>query len=503
MPPSLPALTLRMKLLFLTSLLVVLTVLLLAGLLHRSTRRMVTEETWKRGMVAARLFGATNLNHLKSYYSLAIVQNAKAAKRENDLQYLIVYDKEGRIVAHTERDDPASLTNQTLDQESVAATSPLYRELDGFDGHATPSPAVLDISVPILTSEAPGKWGTVRLGIATTSLSQALQTTQIRILQIGLLVLALGILGSVVLAARITNPISKLVEGSLKAAGGDLSQQIRIRTGDELEGLAANFNYMIREIRRQQDERVRAEKLAAVGYMVNTIVHDCRTPMTVIKGFASVLREFRLPPDQQKECLDFIDFELERMERMIEEVLEFATNKKSQIKLATCSLNAFLEGCGREVAALFRSTTVELEQALGEDAWVQIDQDRLRRAILNIAANAKEAFQNSGVFRISTEATNGKVRICLSDTAGGIPENLREKLFDPFFTHGKTSGFGLGMSITKRIVEDHAGTISLESQVGVGTRFAIELPVAQETSEPGALKASVAAATAASARTDL
>src|SRR5206468_12387938 len=126
---------------------------------------------------------------------------------------------------------------------------------------------------------------------------------------------------------------SKLMTGSLRAAEGDLSHRIEINSGDELEGLAYSFNYMMDQIRRHQEERIKSEKMAAVGYMVNTIVHDCRTPITVIKGFASLLKDFELPREKNQECLNFIDFEVERMERMMEEILQFARNQKTPIDL--------------------------------------------------------------------------------------------------------------------------------------------------------------------------
>src|SRR4030095_14221029 len=133
-----------------------------------------------------------------------------------------------------------------------------------------------------------------------------------------------------------------------------------------------------------QEQRIKSEKMAAVGYMVNTIVHDCRTPITVIKGFASVLKDFEVPPEQEKECLDFIDFEVERMERMLDEILHFALDKKSPLKLTEDNLDRFMTECGIEISALFRDTEIHFTQNLQSNALINIDRDKLRRAILNI-----------------------------------------------------------------------------------------------------------------------
>src|SRR4029079_18193081 len=161
-----------------------------------------------------------------------------------------------------------------------------------------------------------------------------------------------GLVGSALLAARITTPLTKLNEGSLRAAGGDLSSRIEVHSGDELESLAHNFNFMMDQIRQHHEERVRTEKMAAVGTMVNTIVHDCRNPITVIKGFASLLTEFNLSPEKQTECLYYIQFEVERMERMLEEILQFSFDKKTRLSLREEVLDNFAEECCTEIRVL-------------------------------------------------------------------------------------------------------------------------------------------------------
>jgi signal transduction histidine kinase len=233
------------------------------------------------------------------------------------------------------------------------------------------------------------------------------------------------------------------------------------------------------QIKQHQEQRIQSEKMAAVGYMVNTIVHDCRTPITVIKGFASLLKDFEVSLEQEKECLDFINFEVERMERMLDEILHFALDKRSPLKLVQDNLDRFMAECGIEISALFRDTQVCFTQDLQSNALVDIDRDKLRRAILNIVANAKEALKKKGEFNVSTRLNHYDAVIRLSDSGGGIPEGLRQKIFEPFFTHGKAGGFGLGMSITKKIIDDHSGEISLESEVGKGTTFIIQIPLSQ------------------------
>ncbi len=479
--PTKANIRLRTKLMVVTVLLLTLVILLVITLVDRNLRRVIREETQKRGIAIARLFGATNLNFLKNYYTLPIQQNAQAAKLENELSYIIVYDKEGKIAANTE--DEGILGTMPTDLPSLASLSAdvsLFREIEANLKGSTLPQRVFDIAVPVRTGETPVRWGTVRIGISPANMDRHLGETQIAILQIGLLSLLFGIIGSVLLANRITTPISKLVEGSLRAAKGDLSHRIEVSSRDELEGLAANFNYMMDQIKAHQEERIKSERMAAIGYMVNTIVHDCRTPITVIKGFASLLKDFEVSPEQERQCLDFINFEVERMERMIEEILQFSTDKKTPLRLEECDLDEFVRECGTEIGILLRNTQTRFSLDLQSRAMVKIDREKLRRAVLNVAANSKEALKGLGEFCLATHHGETHAIIRLSDTGNGIPEQIRQKIFDPFFTHGKSGGFGLGMSITKKIVEDHSGKILLESESGKGTTFLIQIPLCEQ-----------------------
>jgi signal transduction histidine kinase len=478
-------LKLRTKLMLLTGVLVSLIILLVMILVSQNTRRLMLDETQARGIAIAKLFGATNLNHLKLYDFNSVQQNAPAAKRDNDLRYIIVYSKEGLTIAHT--DDPSSIMSSDRGREAVEsmeAESPFVREIE-VENHSTGgSERVFDVSVPVKAPESPRRWATIRIGISPDHLNRSLAEIRVQILKIGLIGLLFGLLGALVLAERIGAPISKLMAGSLRAAGGGLSHRIEVHSGDELESLAANFNYMMDQIKLTQEERIKSERLAAVGHMVNSIVHDCRTPITVIKGFASVLKDFDLSVQKSQECLNFIDFEVERMERMLEEILQFARNQKTTMVFEDHHCDEFVRECVVEIGALLKSTQTRLNTDLRCDSSIRMDPDKLRRAILNIAANAKEALKGRGELKITTRSTQWHAFIALSDNGAGISEEVKKKIFDPFFTHGKAGGFGLGMSITKAIIDGHSGLISLESELGKGTTFSIQIPLSEGQKKP-------------------
>ena len=167
------------------------------------------------------------------------------------------------------------------------------------------------------------------------------------------------------------------------------------------------------------------------------------------------------------------------MERMLDEILQYAVERKTSLVFHEESLDDFVKECCTEIKVLLKTTQIQLSSDLRCNALVLVDRDKLRRAILNLAANAREALKGEGEIRLKTELIDSHAVIHVEDTGSGIPEDLKQKIFEPFFTHGKSlKGFGLGMSITQRIVSDHSGRIELHSELGKGTTFSIWLPLA-------------------------
>jgi signal transduction histidine kinase len=122
------------------------------------------------------------------------------------------------------------------------------------------------------------------------------------------------------------------------------------------------------------------------------------------------------------------------------------------------------------------SRGIRFAAELGYAGTVSVDLDRILRAMLNIASNALDAMEPGGTFAVRSRGQNGLVEIDLADTGRGIPAELQPRIYDPFFTHGKPRGIGLGMSITRKIVEEHGGRILLQSEMGRGTTFTVCLP---------------------------
>jgi two-component system chemotaxis response regulator CheY len=226
-----------------------------------------------------------------------------------------------------------------------------------------------------------------------------------------------------------------------------------------------------------QEERLEGERLSAVGRMLGGIVHDFRNPMTAIKGYAGMFEDGALAPEKRREFARLIVDEADRMSAMAEEVLEFARGGSVQLQLTSVPVTEIVGMLQRLLAPELAERRVTLSRDLRYTGQVEVDLDRLKRALLNIANNALDAMEAGGTLSLTSRLVDGQLELTLADTGHGIPEDLLPRLFEPFFTHGKPHGMGLGMAISRRIVEEHGGRIEVDSRPGRGTAVALLLPL--------------------------
>ena len=229
---------------------------------------------------------------------------------------------------------------------------------------------------------------------------------------------------------------------------------------------------------RIQAEAVRQEKLAAIGQMAAGIVHDFKNSIGVIKGYAEMLAEDEIEDrDEAVEFASTIASEADRISSMAYEILEYSRGQIS-LKRETVSVGSFLEDVEAAISPMFDQRGLDATIADPPHAQVSIDIGRMVRAFTNIAGNAADALSAGGRFDLSARQDGGRIAFALSDTGPGIPDAIRESLFDPFVTHGKANGTGLGMALVKSTIEAHGGTIRFETASGQGTTFLITLDTA-------------------------
>jgi signal transduction histidine kinase len=230
-----------------------------------------------------------------------------------------------------------------------------------------------------------------------------------------------------------------------------------------------------------QRELVASERMAALGTMAGMLAHDFRGPMTVIRGYAELLQDGPATPEEVRERARLIVRMVDRLERMTGETLDFARGGGTLAR-RRLGLRAFLKDLAVGLQDEYPGLEVSAELSLPEDAAGELDADKLRRAIGNLAANARDAMGGRGRLRLRAEleppghGPEARLALVVADEGPGVPAEIRDRLFDPFVTRGKKGGTGLGLAVARRFVEEHAGTIELLPE-GPGARFRIALPL--------------------------
>jgi signal transduction histidine kinase len=247
-------------------------------------------------------------------------------------------------------------------------------------------------------------------------------------------------------------------------------------TRDLLEVLAGQAATTLHNLELLQD-RIRSDRLSTIGRMLSTIVHDFRNPMTSIRGYAAMIEEMDIGPARRKECAHLVLEETERMGAMIDEILEFTSGGTPRLRRKRIGVEDLVAKLQRLLDRDLAERGVAFLSDLSFRGILIVDADRMVRALLNIAANAVDAMPSGGTLTVRSRVRGEHVELDVQDTGHGIAAELLPRVFEPFFTHGKARGVGLGMAITRKIVEDHGGSIDLTSRVGEGTCFTVALPV--------------------------
>jgi two-component system, NtrC family, sensor kinase len=296
---------------------------------------------------------------------------------------------------------------------------------------------------------------------------------------LALLTLLVGVMTSLY-ARRVLAPLSAVTARANAVARGDLTPHRVVDTNDEIGELATTFEGMVAAIQRARAELVQAERLATIGKMAAHVTHEIRNPLSAI-GLNVELLEEEVAAVGEKEpmaLVQAIKSEVDRLSRIAEQYLSVARRPRPHLERER------VDDLVRELCAFIRpeldraavTLRVETDPHLPE---IDADESQLRQALLNLIRNAREAMPGGGELTVEVALVEAEgvssVEVRVDDTGAGVPEELRASIFDPFFTT-KQRGTGLGLAVTREIVEAHHGTIHCEPRPERGTRFRIVLP---------------------------
>jgi len=314
------------------------------------------------------------------------------------------------------------------------------------------------------------------------------RTTGIAIIALSVLAIGVGLVATA-LSARSLRPVRTLIEGVSRIGRGDYSAHLGVRGEDEIAVLAQEFNAMARslqereaQLKEKQEALLRAEQLAAVGRITAQVAHEVRNPLSSIGLNVELLDDAfskaRFGSDSQstevKQILSSVHREIDRLTEITEDYLKMA--RVPHPTLTPESINDVLvdvldfsrEELERAQVQVVRELDPSRPQTLADEA-------QLKQVFLNLLRNSREAMKGGGQLRVSSKSENGHVEVVFTDSGRGMSQEVQTHIFEPFFST-KKGGSGLGLSVSRQILQAHGGSIECESTEGKGTTFTIRLP---------------------------
>jgi signal transduction histidine kinase len=296
------------------------------------------------------------------------------------------------------------------------------------------------------------------------------------LLALGLLAVVLGSALVFFISQAFMRPLSSLVAGVGALERGDFTYALDLRGKDEVAELARAFDRMRESLARTQQNLIESERLATIGRMASSISHDLRHSLAAIVANAEFLCETHLSPGQREDLYQEVRTAVARMTELIDSLLEFSRNRGA-LRPTYGDVADTIKNAQEAVQANpeFHDVAIKIRRTGNVEGW--FDHRRLERAFFNLVLNACEAVDpKSGRVEIELCEMKTTVEIKVSDNGRGVPDSIREKLFDPFVSHGKENGTGLGLTVVQKIVQDHGGEISIAQTSAEGTTFRITLP---------------------------
>lgn len=313
----------------------------------------------------------------------------------------------------------------------------------------------------------------------------------------GVVILALSVLAIVVgllatgIAARALKPVRTLTAGVSRIRQGDFSTTLGVQGDDEIAVLAREFDAMARaladreaQLAAKQQQLLRAEQLAAMGRMSAQVAHEVRNPLSSIglnvEMLTDAVRQASFAtPDAAKEAVQLlasVTREVDRLTEITDEYLRLARlPAPARRREDLTALVQSVVGFGKE--ELERSGITVAVSAPSAPVSCDLDEGQLRQVFLNLLRNAKEAMPQGGALAVSIAGAGATAQVRVADTGPGIAPAVRARIFDPFFTT-KEGGTGLGLPLSRQIVEAHGGTLTLDEGAERGSCFVITLPLA-------------------------
>lgn len=275
---------------------------------------------------------------------------------------------------------------------------------------------------------------------------------------------------------RIMRPLNELQSAVEQMSEGDYGTRVKVTSKDEIGKLSKAFNEMATAI-QQEDEKQKS--------FLATVSHELRTPISYIKGYSEAIQNGYVEGQEREEAMELINREANRMERLTNELLQLVRKESQKLDLFPIVLSETIREVLKLLETIAREKNITVIQSFDENIIVEGDEEKLKQIFINVIENAIRYSNEGSKVEITSYVEKNVANIEIQDFGIGIPEEDLPHVTERFFRVNKArsrfdGGAGLGLSIVEQLVKQHGGTLSIESQLGEGTRVKITLPLLEE-----------------------
>jgi signal transduction histidine kinase len=410
--------------------------------------------------------GATDETRLQGYL--------KKLKTRGVKEISVISKHSDKIISST---DPKKVGKDVSAKRKELIVKAELGETTPGEGHA------YNVIIPVVAGDK--HFGYIHLIINTDDFSTLMRKRFFARLVAVVFVFGIGMLLTVYLAKSYTKPIEEVVRVAQSIAAGNLNHELNADRKDEIGKLAQSFNFMVERLREQRDleEKLRkAEHLAGIGQFATSIAHEIKNPLNFISLSIDLIREKYKPADSSTQknfdsMIVNIKNEIQRVSRFAESFLEYG--RPLELNRQMTDMGRLIDEVIDLVTAKAQMENIEIRMSCQSLPELFVDPEFIKTCMYNIILNAFQAMPAGGVITITSRQYLNSFFFNIEDTGIGISENRISRVFDPFFTT-KTTGLGLGLALTKRVIEEHKGKVEIKSIEGRGTTFTIILPLERE-----------------------
>ena len=456
----------------------------------RSQRNLLLTQMAERAKAGINLMELSVTGALYKLDTFRLETIAREAKALPNVDYAYIFDDKGRIVGDFNEDQHLLFSTFTDELgKRIIKSNETVVDTEERKG-------ILDISKPVKLGHE--KLGGIRLGFDLKPIEQEIEEATYRAVAVASTIFVIGLAVLFGITMKMTKPIERLTVAAKRIETGELDYRVRIERDDEIGALATAFDQMgerlvqrEKELKESQNTLRRADRLSSLGLLTAGLAHEIRNPLVAIRTFTQLLPERYNDAEFRDGFQGLALKEVDRICGLINDLLSFA--RPSRPKVVQENMNDVIDGITRILESEAKEKNVEITRDFTADLpGVWIDREQMKQVFMNLILNAIQAMKNQGrALSISTRFhsrdQSGQpgqfVQVEIRDTGVGIPEENLDHIFDPFFTN-KDEGSGLGLSISHQIVQEHGGYIAVESKVGVGTSFFVNIPLGKPVHRP-------------------